>query len=222
MKTLIYSPTPEAGKPLERIISQCGLRSELAYTAERTLYLAMTDRYAAILLRGHSPEDAAHFYREWKSKGGTGYMVALTQAQSGLQRARLLELGLDECLIEPCSFTELANRIIQREYRSGPDPDSSHTTRSFRIDAMRRSAVCLEKSLRLTRSEFDLLWLLIRRRGIVLSRMQIWEEIRGYEDYPLGNPVDVHMNRLRRKLPPAGGKLIETIYGIGYRMHDDA
>jgi two-component system OmpR family response regulator len=72
----------------------------------------------------------------------------------------------------------------------------------------------------LTRTEFDLLALLIRRRGTVLSRVQIWEEIWGYRDYGLANTIDVHIARLRRKLPKEFQSLIITIYGVGYRMHE--
>jgi DNA-binding response OmpR family regulator len=222
MKVLIYSGNEKSGKPLCRIMEQCGMRAELALDQERCLYLAMTDRYAAIIMRGLSMAEVSDFYQKWKQAGGTGFIVVLADSNSGVQRARLLELGIDRCLIEPCSFTRLATEILQHEYHFQESEEHRHVTAHFEIDFLRRSATFAGELLRLTRTEFELLALLVRRRGVVLSRLQIWEEIRGYDEYPVGNTVDVHMNRLRRKLPGKGAGFIDTIYGIGYRLHADA
>lgn len=223
MLVLIYSPDSVPTEPLQRMLRQWGIHVDLAESEEHFRYLSMTESYAAVLCveRG-SHERLAELFTAWKKEGCRSPFIVLSERQSGLDRARALELGVDHYLIAPYSYTELIRTICLSEYKKQLQERSSIKTEHFELDVLSRMVFCGGQRLSLTKTEFELLSLLVRRRGTVLSRVQIWEEIWGYQDYALGNTIDVHMNRLRKKLPPAQRDLIITVYGIGYRMHEQA
>ncbi len=223
MRILVYSPTVSEADPLVRIMRQCAFHVDTCDSEERLHYLAMTERYAAVLVKGSlSLEGMSSIFTTWKNNGCTGLFTILTPVSSQQQRAKLLEKGVNRYFIEPCSYTLLVSEILRHEYKATTPDGHIHTTTHFELDLLRRTVRATGQLVELTKIEFELLALFLRRRGIVLSRMQIWEEIWGYEDYPLANTVDVHINRLRKKLPPAAKALITTVYGIGYRMQSDA
>ena len=86
------------------------------------------------------------------------------------------------------------------------------------VNLVTREVSCDSKDVRLTAREFSLLEYLMRAPGRVYTRTQILEHVWGYDFDPNTNLVDVHIQRLRKKLDNAGGSLIETIRGVGYRF----
>uniref|UniRef100_UPI000E311418 winged helix-turn-helix domain-containing protein n=1 Tax=Pseudomonas syringae TaxID=317 RepID=UPI000E311418 len=128
-----------------------------------------------------------------------------------------LELGADDYLVKPFSFTELLLRI-RTILRRGVVREADHFhLADLELDLLRRRVTRQQQVIVLTNKEFALLHLLLRREGDVLSRAQIASEVWDMNFDSDTNVVDVAIKRLRSKVDqPYPVKLIHTVRGIGY------
>jgi two-component system phosphate regulon response regulator PhoB len=132
-----------------------------------------------------------------------------------------LELGADDYLTKPFSPRVLLAHIRATLRRSSSPPAARETlaTGAIFLDRSRREAAVSGSAVDLTFTEFEVLWHLASRPGMVFTRSQIVDAVRG-ADYPVTErAVDVQIVGLRRKLG-AAGILIETVRGVGYRFRD--
>ena len=143
-------------------------------------------------------------------------VLMLTARGSVEDRVEGLDRGADDYLVKPFSFAELAARLRALDRRPKPSATELHTG-ALALDLMRRSASVDGERLELTPTEFSLLAALPRERGAPLSRRALLREVWGYQFDPGTNVVDVHVNRLRRKLEDRGlEQVIRTVRGSGY------
>ncbi len=135
------------------------------------------------------------------------------------ERDKLLgfELGADDYVTKPFSMRELLARIGAhlRRARSGEAPDEVFERGTLRIDRARHLVLRDGREVHLTKKEFDLLWLLIRSAGRVVSRETILTRLWDYAADIETRTVDVHVRSLRKKI---GEAMIETVVGVGYRF----
>lgn len=148
-------------------------------------------------------------------------VVVMTARDQVRDRIRLLDLGADDFLVKPVDLGELSARLraVRRRHGAAPGSDS----------ALRQGGLCLVpasgtvsvdgKFVPLTKREFWLLEALMRRKGEVMTREQLQESLYAEPDEIVGNVVDVHIHRLRRKL---GEGWIETVRGAGYRLRSES
>ncbi len=133
-------------------------------------------------------------------------------------RVEGLDRGADDYLVKPFAFAELAARIRALERRPRVDPPRV-TIGGLEIDTSRRIATANGSRLDLTPIEFGLLTMLVRSRNEVVTRGTLLREVWGYDFNPTTNVVDVHVNRLRRKLEAEGMRdFVRTIRGKGYAL----
>lgn len=151
-------------------------------------------------------------------------VIFLTAKDSEIDKVRGLELGADDYITKPFGVLELLARIksVLRRYEKNSDAKTGGvSTKGLRIDFGSREVFVNDEPVNLTFKEFELLELLYRNRGIVLSRDQILEEIWGYE-YAGDNSrtVDMHIKSLRQKLgdSTASPTYIATVRGYGYKF----
>jgi two-component system OmpR family response regulator len=143
--------------------------------------------------------------------------VLLLTARDRLEdRVEGLDRGADDYLVKPFAFTELAARV--RALLRRP---STHIAPvrvgELEIDPLRRRARFGERAIDLTSREFALLLCFAERPQEVLTRKEILRLVWGYDFDPGTNVVDVHVNRLRRKLEDANAEgLLQCVRGIGY------
>jgi two-component system alkaline phosphatase synthesis response regulator PhoP len=165
--------------------------------------------------------DGLEVARRLKENSGTRDtpIVMLTAKGEEADIVTGLELGADDYITKPFSPRILIARIkavIRR--RSGAEEEESDVlnVHELTIHTGRRHVTANGKSLDLTYTEFQVLYLLARRPGWVFTRSQIVDAVRG-DDYPVTDrSVDVQIVGLRKKLGPLG--YIETVRGVGYRF----
>jgi len=134
-----------------------------------------------------------------------------------------LDLGADDYLSKPFSFSELSARVRavlrRREGRGAPDPVLALA--DLRLNQATREVTRAERAIDLTPKEFGVLEYLLRSQGRVLSRVLILENIWGVDFDSGSNLVDVVINRLRRKIDDEFDvPLIHTVRGVGYVMRE--
>ncbi len=144
-------------------------------------------------------------------------VVMLTARDEEVDRVTGLELGADDYVTKPFSPRELAARVRAVLRRVEPDEtDDRLAAGDVELDRRARTANVAGAEIELTGREFDLLWHLVARPGIVQSRAQLLDRVWGLE-FPGGTrTVDVHVGQLRRKL--GRPRLIRTVRGAGYKV----
>jgi len=152
-------------------------------------------------------------------------ILILTARSDEIDKVVALELGADDYITKPFSMKELIARVrarLRRAEESPPlDPAEVLSAGGIVVDLNRREATRNGDRLELKRREFELLVLLMRARGRVLTREEMLRNVWGYEPFGETRTVDVHIGRLRRKIEdnPDQPAHIITMRGIGYSFN---
>ena len=128
-----------------------------------------------------------------------------------------LEMGSDDYLAKPYSTKELilrVNNLINRIYKEKVENNVTHYE-TYVIDTSRRTVKELDKEIKLTTLEFDLLILLLNNNNKTFSREEILKSIWGEDYFGSDRAVDDLVRRLRKKMPKLN---VSTVYGYGYRL----
>src|SRR3712207_380676 len=144
----------------------------------------------------------------------------LTARDAVADRIDGLDAGADDYLVKPFDVGELKARLRALLRRSGGEEGSSSDGLVFgelRLDAERHGVSVEDRFAELTRTEFQLLELLMENPGRVLGHSVIYDRVWGYDFGPESNALRVYVGYLRRKLEAAGARpLIHTVRGVGY------
>ncbi|MFA5881870.1 MAG: response regulator transcription factor, partial [Eubacteriales bacterium] len=155
-------------------------------------------------------------------------IIMLTARSEEIDKILGLEIGADDYITKPFSPRELLARVKARLRRLPPkQPEAKESpgviwVDEMVIDSQRFEVLVNGVRLDLTPKEFELLRLLARSQGRVLTRDYLLENIWGYEFIGDSRTVDVHIRHLRQKIEtdPANPKYIETVRGVGYRFKE--
>jgi two-component system OmpR family response regulator len=135
---------------------------------------------------------------------------------------RGLDLGADDYLAKPFSFAELLARIRAILRRGATLASNPISVGDLSLDVAARQVSRAGRRIELSAREYALLEYLVRHAGQVLSRTMILEKVWDINQDPLTNVVDVHINRLRKKVDHGFSKpLVHTIRGVGYVLSDE-
>ena len=146
-------------------------------------------------------------------------IVMVTARQEELDAVVGLDAGADDYVTKPFRLAELLARVRAR-LRAAPETESVVTAQDVRLDLGARRAWRGDEELDLTNKEFDLLALLVREAGNVVSRERIMEQVWDEHWFGSTKTLDVHVSWLRRKLgdEPPNVRYITTIRGVGLRF----
>jgi len=150
------------------------------------------------------------------------YVIMLTARTEETDRVVGLSVGADDYVIKPFSPRELVARIKAALRRLKSDPATNKEILSFKhihIDIPGRQITLDDEPVELTAIEFDLIKVLAKNRGRVLTREQLLEKVWGGTYYGETRVVDVHLGHIRKKF--GRDDLISTIRGVGYRFEDE-
>ena len=147
-------------------------------------------------------------------------VLMLTARTETPDRVAGLDAGADDYLAKPFDLEELLARLraLLRRTKADDDPDGEAVQLlDLRLDPTSRRVWRGEREIDLSKTEFDLLELLLRNQGIVLDHSTIYDRIWGYDFGPDSKNLAVYISYLRRKLELAGeAKVIHTVRGVGY------
>lgn len=127
-----------------------------------------------------------------------------------------LDAGADDYVAKPFGMMELLSRIRALLRRTAAEP-GTYRCGCLTVDEPRHTVTVEGRDVVLTQKEFELLCLLLRSRGQVITRERLIEQVWGYAFTGETRTVDVHVRTLRQKLGPAGG-YVQTVRGYGYKI----
>ncbi len=163
--------------------------------------------------------DGLSVCREIRSKKIETPILMLTARTEIGDRVSGLDMGADDYLVKPYALEELLARVRALLRRSKPESCEPLAVGPLVVDELQRRAFIGAKEIDLTKTEFDLLSLLAKNAGKVLTQSNIYEEIWGYDFGLDSKNLAVYIGYLRRKLECDGGdRIIHTVRGVGYSM----
>jgi len=218
MKLLIVEDEAKIAAYLRKGLSESGFSVEVAADGEKGLHLAREGCFDLIVLDVMLPGRTGwSVIEQLRQEGHVVPVIFLTARDTVPDRVRGLELGADDYLVKPFAFSELLARIRTLLRRPPMRSQELLSIADLELDLVRSDARRSGRSLGLTRQEFLLLSLFVRRKGEVLSRALIAGQVWDMNFDSDTNIVDVAIRRLRRKLDdPFEVKLIHTVRGLGY------
>ncbi|MFG3098449.1 response regulator transcription factor [Streptomyces sp. NPDC048202] len=179
--------------------------------------------------------DGLQVCRVLRAEGDRTPILMLTALVETADRIAGLDAGADDYVVKPFDVEEVFARLRALLRRTSPAPaaepgpvrDTQPSDRQIegagiRMDLQARRAWRAERELELTRTEFELLELLVRKAGIVLDHATIYDRIWGYDFGPGSKNLAVYVGYLRRKLDaPGAPQLIHTVRGVGYVLREE-
>lgn len=222
MRILIIEDEDKTASFLAKGLSESGYMVDRTENGEHGLMLALDLVYDLVILDVMLPAlDGWSVLKELRRRGRQVPVLFLTARDAVDDRVRGLESGADDYLVKPFAFSEVLARVRTLLRRPPIQTREDLRIADLEIDFLRQRASRAGTRLDLTAKEFALLSLLIRRKGEVLSRLFIAEQVWDYNFDSDANVVDVAIRRLRRKLDdPYAVKLIHTVRGSGYVLED--
>ena len=219
-RILLIDDDAQLGPPLATYFQRFELELVQALRPSEGLALLQLGGFDAAILDVMLPEmDGFELCRRIRATSSLP-IVMLTARGEVMDRVVGLELGADDYLPKPFEPRELVARLqtVLRRVKAVPVSDGSGVLEfdGLRIDPARRSVQCLGQEVELTGTEFDLLHLLAREAGCVLSRDDILNQLRGHEAELYTRAVDIVVSRLRKKLEPLDA--IKTLRNAGYTL----
>ncbi len=145
-------------------------------------------------------------------------VLVLSARQDSRDKVRVLKLGADDYVTKPFWPEELVERVNACLRRPVMQRSPDMSVGALAIDVTRRVAQYKERNLDLTRVEFDLLAALVQRAGQPVSRQWLLSNVLDPDREATERTLDTHVSRLRKKI--GDSTVIETVWGIGYRVQD--
>jgi DNA-binding response OmpR family regulator len=199
-----------------------GYQVESACDGREALEKIATLHPSLVVLDLMMPEvDGWEVTRRLRETGGRTPIIMLTAKGDDADKIVGLDMGADDYLAKPFNPRELLARIraiLRRATAPAPGSERRLRVRGIEIDLEAREVVAGGRRVSLTSYEFELLALLARTAGRVLSREQILDALKGQDYESFDRSIDVHISKLRAKLEqnPKEPRLIKTVRGVGY------
>ncbi len=225
MKTVLVVDDKKNIRVLVRdYLTQEGFRVLTAEDGREALFIARQEKPDLILLDLMMPEMGGYDFMRHYAKESDAPVILITAKIEEADKVLGLELGADDYVTKPFSMRELTARIraVLRRVEKQTKPNEVLRVADIMLDKSSRLVKVGEKFADLTPSEFDLLAILMTTPGRAFTRSELLDHL-GASFEGVERTIDVHVRNLRAKIEPEPSRprYIETVFGVGYRFHND-
>jgi len=200
-----------------------GYETETAENGMQALEMSLAKAYDLIIMDVMMPElDGFSAVREIRKHRNTP-VIMLSARGEEYDRIHGFELGVDDYVVKPFSPRELMMRVsavIKRSQGAQESGEETVTLGDLEVNFTARRVTVQGKELDLSPKEYDLLFYMVRNRGIALTREKLISNVWGYDFFGDDRTLDTHIKLLRRELGPAADR-ITTLRGVGYRFEKE-
>jgi DNA-binding response OmpR family regulator len=221
MRILLVEDDDRIADALKEALTDRHYSVDIAADGEAGWEFIQLCTYDLILLDVMLPKlDGINLCRKLRRSNINTPVLMLTAKDSSTDKVMGLDAGADDYVVKPFDLPELSARIRALLRRGNPTLPPVLEWEKLHLDPSKCEVNYAGKLLHLTPKEYALLELFLRNGSRVLSRSDIIDHLWTFEDPPAEETVKVHLKDLRKKLKAAGAPadLIETVYGLGYRM----
>lgn len=219
-RILLIDDDVELASMMAEFFEENGYQLKAVHNAPLGVAEALSGRYELVLLDVMMPGfDGFEVLRRLREQSQIAVLM-LTAKGEPRSRIRGLDEGADDYLAKPFEPLELLARvraILRRTPRARQNGAQVLEIAGIRLDPGGRSVRCAGEAVEVTTVEFDILEVLMRAAGRVVSRDQLTQRLYGRESSPFDRSIDVHVSHLRKKLERGGDRIL-TVRGVGYQF----
>jgi two-component system, OmpR family, copper resistance phosphate regulon response regulator CusR len=224
LRILVVEDETKVARALREGLQREKYEVVVAPTGEEGFFLVNAEEFDLVLLDLMLPgRDGLQVLSTLRKRGLKTPVLILTARDAIEDRVEGLDKGAEDYLVKPFAFPELLARVRALLRRGRTEQVLQLRLADLEMEVNSRKVRRSGRSLELTAREFELLEYLLRHKGQVVSRemlaRDVWKETRAI---PIDNVIDVHINRLRRKVDePFDCKLIHTVRGLGFVLREN-
>jgi two-component system OmpR family response regulator len=216
LKILVVEDEAALARQLRGAIEGAGYAVDAAADGERADFLALTERYDAVVLDLGLPKiDGLTLLRRWRDAGMQSPVLILTARGSWHEKVQGIDGGADDYMSKPFRVEEVLARLRALMRRAAGQVTPELRAGSVTLDPRLARVTRDGEPVKLTSHEFRLLSYLMHQRGRVVAQSELIDHLYAEGSDRESNTVEVFIARLRRKL---GSGFIETVRGLGYRI----
>ncbi len=218
MRILVIEDDKDLNRQLVTALGDGGYAVDRAYDGEEGFFLGETEPYDVVILDLGLPKmDGISILEQWRRAERTMPVIILTARDRWSDKVAGMDAGADDYIAKPFHMEELLARVRAQVRRAAGHAKSEIECGNVRLDTKSARVTCDGQQVKLTSHEYRLLAYMMHHQGRVVSRTELVEHLYEQDFDRDSNTIEVFIGRLRKKLPP---ELIETVRGLGYRMHD--
>ncbi len=221
MKILLVEDDKSIAKAVTKVLTKQRYLVDIAADGQEGLEFALTCDYDLLVLDIMLPKlDGISLCRKLRQEGYQMPILLLTARNTRTDKVTGLDAGADDYVVKPFDFSELTARIRALLRRKNSTLPLVLESGELRLNPSTCEVSYRNQALHLTRTEYSILELFLRNQQRMFSRSEIIEHLWSLDAPPAENTIKSHIKSLRQKLTAAGAPkdLIETVYGLGYRL----
>ncbi len=222
MRILIAEDDQALADDLSRILRASGYAVDVVESGDEAQSALFVQPYNLVVLEHDLPRVAGlEILRRLRSRNINTPVLVLTSAEGVEQGVRSLDLGADDYMAKPLSYSEFEARVRALTRRALGNGQNLLRHGALSLDTVGRVASINDVALELSGRELGLLETLLQRAGRLVSKEQLVDHLCEWGDEVSNNAIEVYVHRLRKKLEP-GGVRIATVRGLGYCLERPA
>jgi two-component system OmpR family response regulator len=220
MRVLLVEDEPTLSSQIKSALQEAGFAVDHANNGQDGLHLGSEEAFDAIILDLGLPiMDGMSVLKSWRLNGLGTPVLILTARDSWHEKVSGIDAGADDYLSKPFHMQELLARVRALIRRASGHACSTLTCGPIMLDTVSGRVTVDSQSIGLTSHELKVLSFLMHHQDQIISRTTLTEHIYAQDFDRDSNTIDVFIGRLRKKIPD---HMIETVRGLGYRLHDSS